>query len=184
MRLPTTDATGTSWQSRPISRNSSRSGSSNALPRPSRRASVRRRRLSSGTKRPASNGFRLIRQVTAGHHRLGSAAVADAPAQWFGAPDATGGTPGGCSRSSASTRKAGDPQPASRPPFRPRASPSKASPPSGRAAPATLLDRIPAAGSAHSAPVRERSASPSRYALPQTEWSTGTENFTGISLIA
>jgi hypothetical protein len=46
-------------------------------------------------------------------------------------------------RSAASTRKAGDPQPASRPPFRPRASPSKASPPSGRAAPATLLDRIP-----------------------------------------
>jgi hypothetical protein len=81
------------WQSRTISRNSSRSGSSNALPRSSGIASVRRRRLSSGTKRPASNGFRLIRQVTAGHHRLGSTAVADAPAQWFGAPAQPVGRP-------------------------------------------------------------------------------------------
>jgi hypothetical protein len=52
-----------------ISGNSNRSGSSNVLPRLSGRASSRRRRLSSGTKRAASNGFRLMRQVTARRHR-------------------------------------------------------------------------------------------------------------------
>ena len=87
-------------------------------------------------------------------------------------------------RSAAESAEGGRPLTGLPPSFRPRASPSKASPPSGRAAPATLPDRIRAAGSAHSTPVRERSASPLRYALPQTEWSTGTENFTGISLIA